>query len=60
MWQEEARQWLRDVLPAANGLDIEVARERGWGAVWKLTADIWNRSGDDEVENDRGPAPSIS
>lgn len=39
MWQEEARQWLRDVLPAANGLDIEVARERGWGAVWRLTAD---------------------
>jgi hypothetical protein len=39
MWQDEARQWLRDVLPAANGLDIEVVRERGWGAIWKVTAD---------------------
>jgi hypothetical protein len=39
MWQDEARQWLREVLPAANGLDIEVVRDVAWGAIWKLTTD---------------------
>jgi hypothetical protein len=27
---------------------------------WKLTADIWNQSGDDEEDDDASPSPSIS
>ncbi|MDI3330184.1 MAG: phosphotransferase [Micrococcus sp.] len=38
MWQDEARQWLREVLPAAGPLDIEVVRERAWGTIWRVTA----------------------
>ncbi len=48
-----------DEEPADSGKYVMCLRRQRDGS-WKLTADIWNRSGDDEVENDRGPAPSIS
>jgi len=47
-----------DEEPADSGKYVMCLKRQRDGS-WKLTADIWNRSGDDE-DDDRGPAPSIS
>ena len=48
-----------DEEPADSGKYVMCLRRQRDGS-WKLTADIWNRSGDDEDDDDPGPAPSIS
>jgi len=48
-----------DEEPADSGKYVMCLKRQRDGS-WKLTADIWNRSGDDEEDDDPGPAPSIS
>jgi uncharacterized protein (TIGR02246 family) len=49
-----------DEEPADSGKYVMCLRRQRDGS-WKLTADIWNRSGeDDEGDDDAGPFPSIS
>ena len=46
--------------PADSGKYVMCLRRQTEGT-WKLTADIWNRSGEDEAdEEDSGPAPAIT
>lgn len=39
MWQDEARQWLRDLFPSTRTFTVSVHRERQWGSIWKLVVD---------------------
>ena len=48
-----------DEEPADSGKYVMCLKRQRDGS-WKLTADIWNRSGDDEEGDDGGPAPSIT
>jgi uncharacterized protein (TIGR02246 family) len=48
-----------DEEPADSGKYVMCLRRQGDGS-WKLTADIWNRSGDADEDDDDTPAPSIS
>jgi uncharacterized protein (TIGR02246 family) len=50
-----------DEEPADSGKYVMCLKRQADGS-WKLTADIWNRSSDDEDadDEDTGPAPSIS
>ena len=50
-----------DEEPADSGKYVMCLKRQSDGS-WKLTADIWNRSGDDEDadDEDASPAPSIS
>ena len=49
-----------DEEPADSGKYVMCLKRQRDGS-WKLTADIWNRSGEDgEGDDDTGPAPSIT
>ena len=49
-----------DEEPADSGKYVMCLKRQRDGS-WKLTADIWNRSGEDEAdEDDSGPAPAIT
>ena len=45
--------------PADSGKYVMCLKRQRDGS-WKLTADIWNQSGDDEEDDDASPSPSIS
>jgi uncharacterized protein (TIGR02246 family) len=45
--------------PADSGKYVMCLRRERDGS-WKLTADIWNRSGDEQDEEEAGPPPSIT
>jgi uncharacterized protein (TIGR02246 family) len=48
-----------DEEPADSGKYVMCLRRQRDGS-WKLTADIWNRSGDDDTDDDDTPTPSIT
>jgi len=48
-----------DEEPADSGKYVMCLRRQRDGS-WKLTADIWNRSGDEDDDDDDTPEPSIS
>jgi uncharacterized protein (TIGR02246 family) len=48
-----------DEEPADSGKYVMCLKRQRDGS-WKLTADIWNRSGDDEEDDDSTPSPSIT
>jgi uncharacterized protein (TIGR02246 family) len=48
-----------DEEPADSGKYVMCLKRQRDGS-WKLTADIWNRSGDDDEDDDRGPSPAIT
>ena len=45
--------------PADSGKYVMCLKRQRDGS-WKLTADIWNQSGDDDEDDDSSPSPSIS
>lgn len=48
-----------DAEPADSGKYVMCLKRQRDGS-WKLAADIWNRSGDDEEADDSDPTPSIT
>jgi len=48
-----------DEEPADSGKYVMCLKRQGDGS-WKLTADIWNRSGDADEDDDDSPEPSIT
>lgn len=48
-----------DEEPADSGKYVMCLKRQRDGS-WKLTADIWNRSGDDDEDDDTGPSPAIT
>ena len=48
-----------DEEPADSGKYVMCLKRQRDGS-WKLAADIWNRSGDEDEDGDTGPAPSIT
>ncbi len=48
-----------DEEPADSGKYVMCLKRQKDGS-WKLTADIWNRSGDDDDPDDTSPSPSIT
>jgi uncharacterized protein (TIGR02246 family) len=48
-----------DEEPADSGKYVMCLKRQRDGS-WKLTADIWNRSTEDDVDDDSSPAPSIT